>query len=727
MVILYGITLGLSAGLVFLIQPMFAKFVLPSFGSTPAVWNTSLVFFQTALLLAYLYAHASTRRLGARRQAVLHLGLVLVAAVVLPIAVPGDFRPGDAPVPALLGLLAVSVGLPFFVVSSTAPLLQRWLASTEHPAARDPYFLYRASNLGSVIGLLGYPLAMEPNVRLAAQGEAWSVAYGLLVVLLGACAMALWRAPPARDTRPEPREALTVQRRLRWVGLAFVPSSLMLGVTSFMTIDLAPVPLLWALPLSLYLLSFVVAFSGTPRAQRVHRAMVFALPGVAIGLSVLLLVHAREPLWVVLPLHLLAFGVVALVCHGELARDRPAAGELTRFYLLVAVGGALGGIVTGILVPAVFETLAEYPLAIVGACLCLPKRAPRVPPSRYVRWLDLGLPAAVGLVVLAALALVSLGGSEYEGAGKSFAFGLGAGIALNFVRRPVRFGLALGAIVLAGSVPLFEEGTVLRQDRSFFGVIRVERSEDGRLNEMIHGTTTHGAQLLEPAKRRTPLTYFHPTGPAGQIMSAAGRRRLRRVAVIGLGTGSLGCYSRRGDHWTFFELDPTVERIARDPRLFTYLRDCDGRLEVVRGDARLSLRRARPREFGVLVADAFSSDAIPTHLLTREAVRLYRRKLRRDGELAFHISNRFLDLEPVLGEVARRENLACVSQNELKRPNFPRGKSPSHWVVMASRQDDLGALVTDPRWRQCRRTPGREAWSDDFSSPVSALGGPGSG
>jgi spermidine synthase len=350
-----------------------------------------------------------------------------------------------------------------------------------------------------------------------------------------------------------------------------------------------------------------------------------------------------------------------------------------------------------------------------------------VPPGKYVRWLDFGLPAAVGLLVLGALALVSTAAPYLEGAGKSFAFGLGAGIALNFVRRPLRFALALGAIVLAASVPFFEENTVLRQDRSFFGVVRVERSGDGRLNEMIHGTTTHGAQFLDPAHRKTPLTYFHPTGPAGQLMSAVSGPRLRRVAVIGLGTGSLGCYSRRGDHWTFFELDPTVERIARDPRLFTYLRDCDGRFDVVRGDARLSLERARPHEFGLLVADAFSSDAVPTHLLTREALRLYRSKLRPGGVLAFHISNRFLDLQPVLGEVAAAERLTCLAQNELPTPHPPRGKRPSHWVVMAARPSDLGALTTDRRWRRCRRTPGRDAWSDNFSSPVSALGRPGSG
>ena len=357
-----------------------------------------------------------------------------------------------------------------------------------------------------------------------------------------------------------------------------------------MTIDLAPVPLLWALPLSLYLLSFVVAFSATERAQKLHRAMVFVLPGVAIGLSILLLVHAREPLWVVMPLHLLSFGVVALVCHGELARDRPAAGELTTFYLLVAVGGALGGVVTGIFVPAIFETLPEYPLAIVAACLCLPKRAPRVPPSKYVRWLDFGLPAAVGLLVLAVLALVSLGGEEYEGAGISFACGLGAGIALNFVRRPLRFGLAVGAIVLAGSVPLLEEGIELRQDRSFFGVIRVERSEDGRLNEMIHGTTTHGAQFLDPARRRTPLTYFHPTGPAGQIMAAA---HSRPDGDHRTGHGLAGVLRPPRRPLDLLRAGPHGR--AHRPRPAASSRSCataPGASTSCRGDARLSLERA---------------------------------------------------------------------------------------------------------------------------------------
>lgn len=730
MVALFSSTLLLSAALVFLVQPMFAKFVLPLYGSTPAVWNTSLVFFQTALLLAYLYAHVSTRRLGVRRQAAVHIALVLVPLLLLPIAVPDGFEPpaeGD-PVLSLLGLLAVAVGLPFFVVSATAPLLQRWLASTDHPAAADPYFLYRASNLGSVIGLLGYPLAMEANLALDDQGWAWSGAYLLLTLLLLACAVSVWRArrPSAQDasqaatgSRAEP---LPARRRLRWVGLAFVPSSLMLGVTAFLTIDIAPLPLLWALPLALYLASFVFAFSPTARAARLHGVLVIALPGFVLLLLILLLVEAQEPLWLVMPLHLLGFFVAAMVCHGELARDRPPTDSLTAFYLLISLGGALGGLFTGIVVPALVDSLPEYGLALVLACFCLPWRKPRVEPGPYARRLDFALPVAVGAVVAIALALVSLGGEDLEGAGLSFAFGLGAGVALNFVRRPLRFGLTIAAMALAGVLLAPGRPAELHQERSFFGVYRVTASEDGKLHNLVHGTTIHGAQDVSPERRREPLTYFHPTGPVGQVIAALPPRLTRRTAVIGLGTGSMACHSKPGDRWTFYELDPTVEGIARDPALFSYLRDCAGRFDVVPGDARLSLEDAGDRTYGVMVADAFSSDAIPIHLLTREALRLYRAKLRDDGVLAFHISNRFLELEPVLGDLARDARVTCRAQQEPSEARGkPRGKIPSHWVAIASSDAELGALANDPRWAPCARSDDPRVWTDDFSNPLGTL------
>ena len=739
---LFSVTLFVGAALVFLIQPMFAKFILPLFGSTPAVWNSSMVFFQTALLAAYLYAHASTRRLGVRRQSALHVGLLALPLLVLPIAVPEGFVPtaDSNPLPQLLGLLVVAVGLPFFVVATTAPLLQRWLAGTDHPAAADPYFLYRASNLGSVVGLLAYPLALEPGLRLAEQGGLWSAGYGLLAVLVLACAVVVWRwpaaeadqvsAPPSADPVPglaagterpgttSLRAVTSPARRVRWVGLAFVPSSLMLGLTTYLTTDIAPIPLFWAIPLSLYLLSFIVTFSPGSRALALHRGMVLTLPWMAVVLLSLLLFEVRDPLWLVMPLHLGGLFVAAMVCHGELARDRPVATSLTGFYLLVALGGALGGVGTAIVAPAVFDSLLEYPLAIVLACLCLPRRPGRIPPGPYTRRLDLALPLALGATAALLLVLVGLGGDllsvgdgETREAARGFALGLVVGIALNFTRRPLRFGLAIGAIAVAGMLPIGALDTTLFQERSFFGVLRVTASQEGDVHELISGTTVHGEQRRTPGEALEPLTYYERDGPVGQLMLNLDPAVTERAAIVGLGTGTMACYASPGERWTFYEIDPTVERIARDPRLFTFLRDCPGRFDVVLGDARLSLSRAAGPRYGLFVLDAFSSDAIPTHLLTREALALYRSKLRERGVLAFHISNNYLDLEPVLGNLASDGGLVCVAQQG----------STSHWVAMAQRRSDLGAAGVDARWRDCRRAPDSAVWTDDFSNLVEVL------
>ena len=745
-VALFSITLFLSAALMFLVQPMFAKFILPLFGSTPAVWNASMLFFQTTLLAGYLYAHESTMRLGVRRQAALHVGVLMVPLLVLPIGVPADWLPPveSNPVPALLGLLAVAVGLPFFVVSTTAPLLQRWLAGTSHPAAADPYFLYRASNLGSVLGLLAYPLAVEPALRLADQGRLWSAGYGLLVLLMLACALVIWRERPVTasaggaapeegpvpalapaDLSPETTRAqrapVTLARRLRWVGLAFVPSSLMLGVTATITTDLAPLPLLWALPLSLYLVSFIIVFAPGRRSTRLHGWMVNALPGVVLLLLVLILADVRDPLWVLLPIHLAGFFVVALVCHGELAHDRPPARSLTEFYLLISLGGALGGVFNAIVAPVVLNSLAEYPVAIVLAALCLPKRSPRIPPGRYVRWLDVGLPLALGIVVAAIVLLVGLGGSEAQLPGKMMAFGMAAGIAINFVRRPLRFGLSVGAITLAVALAASSDGDELFRERSFFGVYQVKASEEGDLHELVHGTTTHGRQDLAPGRERTPLSYYHRGGAIGRLLAAAPANVTARVGIIGLGTGSIACYGAPGERWTFYEIDPTVERIARDPRLFTYLRVCPAEVDVVLGDARLSLERAADRRYGLIIADAFSSDTVPVHLLTRQALALYREKLRPGGVLAFNVSNRYLSLEPVLGRLARDSRVPCVAQEDSRSEHDDRPETDaSDWVVMARPAARLRSVApAGEGWRACRS--GAPVWTDDFSNLAGAV------
>ena len=727
---LFSATLFLSAGLMFLVQPMFAKLMLPLFGSTPAVWNASMLFFQTTLLAGYLYAHESTRRLGVRRQAALHVGVLLLPILVLPIGLPADWAPptDSNPVPALLGLMAVAIGLPFFVVSTTAPLLQRWLAGTSHPAAGDPYFLYRASNFGSVLGLLAYPLAVEPSMRLDDQEWLWSGGYALLVVLVLACAVALWRdrSRPRPEAAPAPVEPdagarIGLVRRLRWVGLAFVPSSLMLGVTTTITADIAPLPLLWALPLSLYLISFILVFAPGARNARLHSWMVNALPAVVLLLLLMILLEARHPLWLVLPLHLAGFFVAAMVCHGELARDRPPARSLTEFYLLVSLGGALGGVFNAIVAPGLLDSFAEYPLAIVLAALCLPARPPRIPPSRYARLLDFALPVAFAVPVALIVAGISLGGSDARDMAKVIAFGTASGVAVNFVRRPLRFGLTIGAIVLAVALAAGTDDEELHRERSFFGVYTVTASDDGRFHEMVHGTTTHGRQ--DRARQRTPISYYHGDSPIGRLMKSVPASATRRVGVIGLGTGSIACWARAGERWTFYEIDPTVERMARDPRLFTYMRVCPGRRDVVLGDARLSLRDARPRGYGMIVADAFSSDSIPVHLLTREALALYRSKLRPDGLIAVNVSNRYLTLQPVLGKLAQDAGLACVTQEDRRsEDDGRRDTDASDWVVMAGRERTLRAVAPGRKgWEACPAPDGTPVWTDDFSNIIGVI------
>jgi len=734
--ILFSATLFLSAALLFLVQPMFAKFVLPLYGSTPAVWTTTLLFFQAVLLLGYAYAHAATSRLGVRRQAALHLGLLLVPLVVLPLAVPSGFGPdagGATPVLSLLGLLAVSVGLPFFVVSATAPLLQRWLADTGHRSAGDPYFLYRASNLGSIVGLLGYPLLMEPRIGLMLQGRAWALGYLVLVPLVAACAVALWRSrrpaagatnarrPEAADepSRAEAEMPPTRPRRARWVGLAFVPSSLLLGVTSYLTTDVAPVPLLWAVPLSLYLLSFITAFSPGARSARLQRWMVLILPWALIGLVLLILLELQSPLWLVGAAHLVGFLVVAMVGHGELARDRPAARHLTGFYLWVSLGGVLGGLFNAVVAPAVFNSLPEYGLAVVLAAFLRPRGASGKP-GPLTRWFDLGLPLLLAVLLGMLLLALRVAPPDLQSAGRSMVYGVAAGVLINFARRPARMALGLGAFLVAGGIAATSGERTLERDRSFFGIYAVRESRGE--HSLVSGTTLHGVQALTPARRSEPLSYYGRAGPIGQALAALPRRgsSTARTAVIGLGTGTMACHGRPGQRFTFYEIDSTVERIARDPRYFTFLRDCPPDKEVVLGDARLSLRGAAPASHDLIVADAFSSDAIPVHLLTREALDLYLSKLAPNGVLAVHVSNRYLDLDPVLATLAAGRGLTClVGEQGASSADPARGLTPSKWVVMARRPEHLGRLPADRRWRPCRREPGNPIWTDDYSNVVS--------
>ena len=778
MVLIFAVTLFISSVLLFLVQPMVGKMILPSLGGTPAVWNTCMVFFQAALLAGYAYAHATVNWLGVRRQAAVHLVVLLIPIMVLPISIAKDSTPPTEsnPVFWLLAQLLLRVGLPFFVVSTSAPLFQRWFSRTGHPAAKDPYFLYAASNLGSFLALLAYPVVVEPNLRLANQSVVWAAGYGLLIVMALVCAVVLWRSPrdpdhPAAqeasaDSADAPATATpTLRLRLRWILLPLVPSSLMLGVTTHITTDLAPVPLLWIIPLALYLLTFVLVFASKPPIP--HTLMVRLFPFLVVVVGVF---TARQgmgqlnmpliPDTGLIPLHLLTFFVAAMVCHGRLAASRPAARHLTEYYLWISVGGVLGGLFNAIIAPAVFNTLFEYPLMMVLACLALGRRttdqagspskegagAMGVPPAPEVRanrlgggglfqriawsrdrYLDLALPAAVGLVTSGLL----FGWYKVVTLPHPVMFVLLTALVpmvlcLGLRKRPFRFALGVAAL-LAGSAHFDNPGSSTRVyvGRNFFGVKRVIEFPSDNVRCFLHGSITHGAQFTDAARSRQALTYFHERGPIGDVFRAFdGENSKSRIAVLGLGVGSLAAYVKPGQHMTFYEIDPEVEEVARNPALFTFLSQCRGSCDVVLGDGRLTLARAPDKSYGMIFLDAFSSDAVPTHLLTREALDLYLSKLDEDGVLIFNISNRFLDLRPLLGNLADDARLACLARDDLRisEKDVREGKFGSQFLVMARRPADFAELAALPGWEVVYRRPGIPVWTDQFSNILSVLG-----
>jgi spermidine synthase len=668
--------------------------------------------------VGYLYAHLVSRWLGLRRQVALHLALLTVAALTLPIAIGPDWTPPTAGTPVLwlIGLLAWCLGLPFLVVSATAPLLQKWFAASGHPAGRDPYFLYGASNLGSMLALLGYPLLLEPMLTLDRQNEAWVLGYAGLAALVAICGLAVWRRPPPGDASVDASSApgeRTVGwgQRLHWLALAFAPSSLLLAVTAYITTDLASVPLLWVVPLTLYLLTFVIVFARRPVLR--HAWMVKAQPFIIIPLALVFTQSAA--FWLVLPLHLAAFFVTAMVCHGELAKRRPATSHLTEFYLWMAFGGMLGGVFNALLAPIAFDWVLEYPLALVVACLL----RPRLAPGRAGLLANLGLPLVVLSLMLLQVQWRRLGLPDLGAAGTLALLVPVAMLLYSFAARPLRFGLGVAA-VLSVALLAGEANQVEARARSFFGVYTIRHDPAG-YHFLVHGTTVHGAQQTDPATRREPLTYFHREGPLGQVFAALEDRPPQTVGAVGLGVGTVACYRRPGQRWTFFEIDPLVERIARDRRYFHYLEDCARGAEVVLGDARRSLQDVASGPYDLLILDAFSSDAIPVHLLTREAFALYRERLAPGGLIALHISNRNLDLAPVVAALLADAGLAGRVQTQAPPLAAQRAyRNAATWVVIARSEAALGALADDPRWQ---RMPAAAAhpWTDDFSNLIGAL------
>ncbi len=715
---LFGSAIFVAAGLVFLVQPMIAKALLPQFGGAPQVWTTATVFFQLALLLGYGYAHFATNRLGPRRGPLVHAALLAVPLLTLPIALRGtELAAGASPALGVLAILTLSVGAPYVAVSATSPLLQRWFSTTGHAGARDPYFLYAAGNAGSLLGLLAYPLLVEPRLAVGEQGVLWSAGYVVFAVLVVTAATVAWRRGMAADVDApiEPttsiQSSVDLRRQARWVVLAFVPSSLLLGVTTHLQTDIAAVPLLWAIPLALYLLTFVLAFSRRPLLP--PRIAARLLPPLVVAVVLTFLFPTVLPTPLTMVLHYGTFFIAAMLAHGLLAADRPDPAHLTRFYLLVAVGGALGGTFNAILAPAIFDQVLEYPIVLVAALLLRPgwSRADR---RGTIMDLVAGLAAYV-LALVGILALQALG-SGVPGATVVAVFAVGA---LVLARRPLGFGLAVAAmmfITYAGGRP--PEFT----DRTFFGVHRVLAEPDRHV--YLSGLTIHGAQLRTAEGGRTPLTYFHATGPAGQVFEVleGSPTQVRDVGIIGLGAGSLAAFGGSGQTFTFYEIDPVVIQIASDERWFTFVRDSAATVHLVEGDGRLRIAETEDASFDVIVLDAFSSDAIPAHLVTRQAFELYARKLRPGGLLLANVTNTYLDVKAVVAGGSKAAGLVGLFQDDGDLTVAPPGeKEPSTWVVLAGATEDLGMLRTDPRWKPIDQVESTVVWTDEFSDILSVV------
>ena len=717
---LFAAAVFTSAALVFLVEPMIGKLVLPTLGGSPAVWNTSVAFFQVALLLGYAYAHLLQRLASTRGQILVHLAVLCAAAVVLPLRVShalGEPDGGD-PTLWLLGVLALTIGLPFAALSATAPLIQAWYAQRDrgHAGPPNPYVLYAASNLGSLLALLAYPTVVEPALSLKGQTFEWSLGYGMFVTLIGAVALLVWQtagSARSRQIAARPRSTIRWSDRLIWIALAAAPSSLLQGVTTHLTTDIASVPLFWVVPLGLYLLTFVIAFQAKPIISR-ETALVFQGAAFVACLATIHLSLGSVLLQSVLDL--VGFFLTALVCHQALAARRPPSSDLTEFYLLMSLGGVLGGSFNAFLAPALFKTVFEYPLVLALTALARPWSFGPLA-RRDAFWL------AVGLLTGAAAIAVGLAFGLNPAAKIMVAVTLATAFLLRDRTAPF---LALCLMILIDGVSLMPKQDVLLTDRSFFGVVRLLKTtvpHHGEARLMAHGTTLHGAQLLDPAERCRPLLYYAPTTPIGQVFrSVLSRGRPLNIGAIGMGVGTVATYTRPGDRLRFFEIDPLVARLAKDPANFTYIHGCaKGQIDDVLGDARLTLAREPDDAFDILLVDAFSSDSIPAHLLTVEAMRGYLQHVKHDGIVIMHLSNNNLELvQPVAG-IAKAAGGAALQQfYRAPAGTVSTFDAAEDAVIVARTPDALASFAADPRWKPAE-SHGVGIWTDDYTNLLAAL------
>lgn len=729
MTALFTLTIFLSALLMFLVQPMISKTVLPFLGGSPSVWNTAMVFFQFMLLLGYLYAHLSQRLLGAKRQALLHIVLIATSLICLPLALQtaDTIEPLASPIGWLLMTLFLTVGIPFFLLSANAPMLQNWFAHTKHPSAHNPYFLYSASNAGSFIALLGYPFFVEPGWILPDQMELWSGGFVLLLITLVGCMLTMRRyyTPIDSSRRQEGSGAVivTFKTRLLWLALTIVPSSLLLGVTNHITTDVASLPLLWVIPLALYLLSFVLVFH--PRQPLYKTALRLQILAVPVLILMLIREGAANTMLLFI-VHLGTFFILTMVCHGRLAQLKPSTSHLTEFYLWMSLGGVLGGMFNALLAPQLFIDVFEYPLMICLACFLRPNLDPRGFSMKLLRH-DLTIPLSFLVLFGAAVMYVTDPANleSLKNAGdnaeilryitRSLIIGYLLallGSAILFRKRPLRFGLIV-SVFMALPFAMKGSGETLFMTRNFFGVSKVILEEERNTHEYLHGTTLHGMQSLDPALRLSPLAYY---GPVTRLHATLPEWiHTQPIGIVGLGAGTLACLGMEKQPVTFYEIDQAVLDIAANPAYFSYLELCPAKTDVIIGDGRIELSKVADEHYGMIVIDAYTSDSLPMHLLTKEAVALYFSKLQEKGILVFNVSNRYMDLRHVFGNIGAELNVPTFHIADIPDEEDEL-RMPSRWIAMTTNPDMIALLTKeDAAWEKIETTQER-VWTDNYTA-----------
>jgi hypothetical protein len=734
---LFTLTILVGSFLLFLVQPMVARMALPRLGGAPAVWNSAMLVYQALLLGGYAWAHW-IGRFSQRTQVMLHCGLLIFAMAFLPVGLAAMQPPSDAEVFLFVpALLLASIGPLLFAISAQAPLMQRWFADTA-PGA-NPYALYAASNLGSFGGLIAYPLLVEPNLPLAAQSWGWSALYAMLVLLVMACGLAATRAVA---NRPAPTAAATAAQQTAprpaartialWIALSAVPSGLMLSTTTHLTTDIMAMPLLWAIPLGLYLLSFSVAF-----AERRGLANFFTLlaPPILLvtgGVSMLSQGNGNLP---VAAGSLFMLFVVAVSLHARLYESRPAPSQLTLFYLMMAVGGALGGLFCALIAPLLFDWVYEHPLLILAAALLLPLPT-LIPLPQMLKLKAGGQRIYIGVLIAIAIAASMYLMKHWSGwfmRDEVIAICVLLGAGLAAIGSRLAYGVALVATMLGvGGLATLQTSLDGTRTRSYFGIYTVRDVEDGT-RTLAHGTTLHGTQIRAPQLQTTTTSYYGPDSGVGLAFERAGQLYgpNASIGVVGLGTGTLACYHQPGQHWQFFEIDPAMVRISRDSGAFTFVRRCAPDAAIRIGDARLTLRDGTPADsIDLLAIDAFSSDAIPLHLLTREAFDVYDRALTPGGIAMVHISNRFVNLEPVLAALVQQAGWHAMVRYDIPdRNDAALSRTASVWVAMSRNPAAINRLVAATAnvpngrgtWRPLASSPPPRLWTDDYASVLPLL------